>query len=295
MPKKNVTEEIPDLPDEKQQEVLRSLPEGLPDLGPVVAAEQQEPSLLQQPSMLALLAGFGAVVAAVLWAVYPTLRPDEQTPVLVFGVVAAVLAALCAALAAVMAARPFYSRGTHWVFCRDGLVRVRWGRWADVFEWAYLEVRKVSSNPAVRRYEVAAPGREPVRLTCGLIGGRLIRKIQDMQVRSVLPALRDAVAGGEEVPFGPLWVSREGLRHRKKVLPWGDTAPLEFAADFRDGWAVTLTVRSLAGREWATVKVDQFVRRTCRTPGCSTNWSPRWSRGWGARARQTANLRGWLA
>src|SRR4051794_14493453 len=171
MPKKKATEDIPDLPAGKQQEVLRSMPESVPDLGPAVAAEQQEPSLLQQPSMLALLAGFGAVVAATLWAVYPTLRPDEQTPMLVFGVIAAVLAVACAALAAAMAARPFYSRGTHWVFFRDGLVRVRWGRRAEVFRWDELEVRKVSSNPLVRQYEVAAPGREPLLLTHGLIGG----------------------------------------------------------------------------------------------------------------------------
>src|SRR5688572_7911803 len=108
---KSFTQEIPDLPAGKQQEVLRSLPQGVPDLGPVVAAEQQEASLLQQPSMLALLAGSGVFVAAILWGVYPTVHPDDQTPVLVFGIVVVVLAVLCAALAAALAALPFYSRG----------------------------------------------------------------------------------------------------------------------------------------------------------------------------------------
>jgi hypothetical protein len=291
MPKKKVTEDIPDLPAGKQEEVLRSLPESVPDLGPVVAVEQQEGSLLQRPSMLALLAGSGAVVVAVLWGVYPTLRPDEQTPVLVFGVIVAVLAVACAVLAAAMASRPFYSRGTHWVFCRDGLVRVRWGRWADVFCWDELEVCKVASNPAVRQYELAAPGQEPLRLTYGLIGGRLIRKIQDFQIRTVLPAMRQAVAAGEELPFGPLRVGRDGLRHRKKSLPWGDIDKLEFTADPRNEWAVTLTVRPLDGREWASVPVTDNLPNAWLFYQLVTTLEPRLA----AKGRGTANLRSWLA
>jgi hypothetical protein len=291
MPKKDAGAEAPGLPAKKQEEVLRSLPGGVPDLGPVLAVEQEEASLLQQPSSLAMLAGLGAIFAVVLWGVYPTLRPDERTPVFVFGIIIAALAIVCAVLAAAMAALPLYSRGTHWVFFRDGLVRLRWGRWADVFPWSELGVRKVAASPLVKEYEVAAPGREPVKLTHGLIGGRLIRKIQDLQVRSVLPALKEAIAGGEEVPFGPLWVSREGLRHRKKVLPWEDIAPLEFAAAFQDGWAVTLTVRSLAGREWASVLVTDNMPNAWLFYELVSALEPRLA----SRARETANLRGWLA
>jgi hypothetical protein len=292
MPKKSDTEEIPDLPAGKQEAVLRSLPESVPDLGPVVAVEQQEASLLQDPGTLFLLAGTGVVIVAILWFTYPTLRADDKTPVFVFGIVVTVLAVLCTVLAVAVSALPFYSRGTHWVFCRDGLVRVRWGRWADVFPWSDLEVRKVSSSPVVREYEVAAPGREPVRLTYGLFGGKLIRKIQDLQVRSVLPALRDAVAAGEELPFGPVWVSREGLHHRKKVLPWAEVVKLEFAANFKDGWAVTLTVRSIPDAGvWASVTVTDNMPNawlfyqlvTALEPGLATD------------ANKTANLRSWLA
>jgi hypothetical protein len=75
------------------------------------------------------------------------------------------------------------------------------------------------------------------------------------------------------------------------VLPWADAAPLEFAADFRDGWAVTLTVRSLAGREWAAVRVTDNVPNAWLFYQLVTALEPRLA----AKARETANLRGWLA
>jgi hypothetical protein len=51
---------------------------------------------------------------------------------------------------------------------------------------------------------------------------RLTILVQQLTLKYLLPATLQAISRGEEVPFGVLTASVEGIHKRKKVLPWNE-------------------------------------------------------------------------
>jgi hypothetical protein len=205
------------------------VPDAVRDLGEPVAAFEAgaiQLALFAVGGVLAILLGAGLVVLVVTLMTHP--RPAKNGrggPGIVRGIGLG-LVLLAAGVSALVRARR--TRGLRVFVFPDGLARVQ-GRAAEVLRWD--DVNRVRRVPGVRKgeFSVRSPyqvvlvrrdGRE-FEFNESLVGVKDLRALaEDHTLPHMLPPAVDAYRAGEAVGFGAVGLSREGIHHGKRTLPW---------------------------------------------------------------------------
>ena len=131
---------------------------------------------------------------------------------------------------AILVNYPKLTSRSQYVHCKRGLIHARGGD-SDDFMWTDLEVLKTCANPFNRRDELRGHGGDRVALLVNPFRAKIIRVIQEAQVRSAVPRLIKDLKAGAEIKSGRLGVRADGLVDRNTVIPWERVKALNFSYD----------------------------------------------------------------
>jgi hypothetical protein len=217
-----------------------TLPDDVPDevrgLGEPVAVFQAgavQFVLFVVVGILALLLGAGMLVLVVTLMLNPA--PAKNGRGSLVKVIGAGLVLLAAGVSMLIRARRM--RGLRVFVFPDGLARVQGGA-AEVLRWD--EINRVRRVLGARKGEFSV--RHPYQLILvrrdgrefefneALVGVKELRVlVEEHTLPHMLPPAVEAFRAGEAVGFGAVGLSREGIHHGKRTLPWDAFAGAEAA------------------------------------------------------------------